>query len=154
MQGLPAQTLRIAAQTLGYLEGNSQPIVHPNDEFLASFIKDETQQPTMDPIPETHLEEDKIEDLKEVINIEEENEEDHQEEEPPTPQLYDRILSDKEKRKMEKVYSKAEKDAEKERKRLEKEAAKAEKEKEKADRKMRDIVAKLGSMEMPASTEG
>jgi hypothetical protein len=153
MQGLPPQTLRIAAQTLDYLEGNSQPIVHPQDEFLTSFIKEEIQQPTIDPIAETHLEEEKIEDLKEVIDIEEENEEE-QDQETPTPQLYDRILSDKEKRKMEKVHAKAEKDAEKERKRLEKEAIKAEKEKEKADRKMREIVAKLGSMEMSVSAEG
>jgi len=153
MQGLPPQTLRIAAQTLDYLEGNSQPIVHPHDEFLTSFIKEEIQQPTIDPIAETHLEEEKIEDLKEVIDVEEETEEE-QDVETPTPQLYDRILSDKEKRKMEKVHAKAEKDAEMERKRLEKEAIKAEKEKEKADRKMREIVAKLGSMEMSVSAEG
>jgi len=149
---LPPQTLRIAAQTLEYLESNSQPIVHPNDEYLTSFIKDEIHWSAVDPIAEAHLEEDKIEDLKEVIDIEDENEEEQVDN--PTPQLYDRILSDREKRKMEKVHAKVEKDAEKERKRLEREALKAEKDKEKADRKMREIVAKLGSMEISAPAEG
>ena len=152
MKGLPPQTLRIAAQTLEYLEGNSQPIVHPNDEFLTSFIKDDVHQAPIDTIGEAHLEEERIEDLKEVIDIEDENEE--EQEKNTTPQLYDRILSDREKRKMEKVHAKGEKDAEKEKKRLEREAQKAEKEKEKPDRKMREIVAKLGSMEMSASAEG
>jgi hypothetical protein len=151
MKGLPPQTLRIAAQTLEYLESNSQPIVHPNDEFLTSFIKDDVHQAPIDTIGEAHLEEEKIEDLEEVIDVEDENEE---QEENTIPQLYDRILSDGEKRKMEKVHAKREKDAEKERKRLEREAQKAEKEKEKPDRKMREIVAKLGSMEMSTSAEG
>ena len=115
MPGLPPQTLRIAAQTLDYLESNSQPIVHPNDEFLATFIKEETSQLAIDPIVETQIEEDQIEDLKEVIEIEDETEEAH--EEIPAPQLYHRILSDKEKRKMEKVQAKAEKDDEEKRKR-------------------------------------
>lgn len=150
---MPPQTLRIAAQTLEYLEGNSQPIVNPHDEFLTAFIKDDINQSIIDPIAEARLEEEKIEDLKEVVHIEDENSEEEQQE-ISTPQLYDRILSDREKRRMEKVHAKVERDAEKERKRSEKEGLKAEKEKEKANKKLRQIVAKLGSPDMSASAEG
>jgi len=146
--GLPPETLRIAAQTLDYLERNAEPVIHPGDEFLSSFVKEDTHQPIIDEISQTHLEEEKIEDLKEVIEIEEDQEEEGDEEVPSTPELYHRILSDKEKRKMEKVRSKAEKDAEKERKRIEKEILKAEREKDKADRKMRAVVAKLRPFEV------
>jgi len=149
---LPPETLRIASQTLDYLEHNAQPVIHPGDEFLTSFVKEDTHQPIMDQIRQTHLEEEKIEDLQEVVDLEDEQEEEP-EDESPAPRLYSRILSDKERRKMEKVQAKAEKDAEKERKRAEMETLKAEREKEKADRKMRAIVAKLRPMEVSASAE-
>ena len=149
---MPPETLRIASQTLDYLEHNAQPIIHPGDEFLTSFVKEDTHQPIMDQIGQTHFEEEKIEDLREVIDLEDEQEEEP-EDKSPAPQLYSRILSDKERRKMEKVQAKAEKDAEKERKRAEIETLKAEREKEKADKKMRAFVAKLRPMEVSASAE-
>ena len=152
MQGLPPETLRIASQTLDYLESNAQPIIHPGDEFLTSFVKEDIHQPIMDQIRETQLEDDKIEDLREVIDIEEEQ--DEEQEDTPTAQLYSRILSDKERRKMDKVQAKADKDAEKERKRIELEMMKAEREKEKADRKTRTVVAKERPIEMSGSVEG
>src|SRR5205814_1701561 len=131
---------------------NAQPIIHPGDEFLTSFVKDDTHQPIMDQIRETQLEEEKIEDLREVVDLEDEQEEEP-DEDSPAPQLYSRILSDKERRKMEKVQAKAEKDAEKERKRVETETVKEEREKEKADKKVKVIVAKLSQMEVSASAE-
>lgn len=150
--GLPSETLRIASQTLDYLEHNAQPIIHPGDEFLRSFVKEDTHQPMMDHIRQTHLEEEKIEDLWEVVDMEDEQEEEP-EEDSPAPQLYSRILSDKERRKMEKVQAKAEKDAEKERKRAEIETLRAKKEKKKADKKMKTVVAKLRPMAASASAE-
>ena len=106
----------------------------------------------MDQIRQTHVEEEKIEDLREVVDLEDEQEEEL-ENESPAAQLYSRILSNKARRKMEKVQSKAEKDAEKERKRAETEALKAERGKEKADKKMKAIVAKMRPMEVSASVE-
>lgn len=106
----------------------------------------------MDQIRQTNAEEEKIEDLREVVDLEDEQEEEL-EDESPAAQLYFRVLSNKERRKMEKAQAKAEKDAEKERKRVETEALKAEKGKEKADKKMKAIVAKLRPMEVSASAE-
>jgi hypothetical protein len=149
---LPPETLRIASQTLDYLEDNAQPIIHPGDEFLTSFVKEDSHQPIMDQVRQTRLDEEKIEDLQEVVDLEDEQEEEP-EDESPVPQLYSRILSDKERRKMEKVQAKAEIDAEKKKKRAEIETLKMEREKEKADKKMKAIVAKLGPMEVSASAE-
>jgi len=102
----------------------------------------------MDEIRQGKLEEEKLEELKEVIHIEEDEDETNEEDEGPTPQLYGRILSDKERRKMEKVQAKAEKDAEKERKKAEMEALKGERDQEKEERKTRATVPKLKPMEM------
>ena len=148
MRGLPPETLRIASQTLDYLERNAKPIVHAGDKFLTSFIKENAYQPIMDQICQTQLEEDKIEDLREVIEIDDVQEADEQKEESLSAPLNSLMLSDKERRKMEKVQAKAEKDAEKERKRAEIEILKAEREKEKADKKMRAVVAKLRPVEV------
>jgi hypothetical protein len=93
----------------------------------------------IDQIRETQLEEEKIEHLQEVVDIDDEIE---QEEDAPEPQLYSRILSDKERRKLEKVQAKADKDAEKERKRIKMEILKVELEKEKTDQKV-VAIAKL-----------
>jgi regulator of protease activity HflC (stomatin/prohibitin superfamily) len=150
--GLPPETLRIAAQTLEYIESNAQPVIHPGDDFLASFSKDDSIEPVMDTITQTHHDEEEVEELHEVVELEDENTE--VEDDVAEPQLYARILSDKEKRKMEKVQAKNEKDAEKVRKKAEKEALKAGKEKEKADRKLRAIIPKLQSIEIPGSAEG
>jgi hypothetical protein len=152
MQGLPPETLRIASQTLNYLENNAQPIIHPGDEFLTSFVKEDTHQSIMDQIRETQPEDETIEDLREVIDIEEEQ--DEEQEDTPTPQLYSRLLSDKERRKLEKVQAEADKDAEKMKKRIELEMMKAEREKEKVDRKMKTVVEKLRPIEMSGSAEG
>jgi hypothetical protein len=150
--GLPLETLRIASETLAYLEDNSQPVIHPGDEFLSSFVKSDTSQPIMDVIRQNRLDEDTVEELKEVIDIEEEDQE-AEEEEAPAPQLYTRVLSERERRKMEKVQAKAEKDAEKARKKAELESLKAERDKEKVDRKMRAIVSKLKPMELASSLD-
>jgi len=149
--GLPPETLRIAAQTLAYLERNAQPIIRPGDEFLTSFLTEETRQPMMDEIAQIHAEDDAIEELQEVVDIECDNEWE-QIEDKAVPRLYSRILSDKEKRKMEKVHAQAEKDAERERKRTETATLKVEKGKEKFDKKMGAETAKSSPMEM--SVEG
>jgi hypothetical protein len=87
-----------------------------------------------------------VEDLHEVVDIEDEPDED-----TPTPLFYDRVLSDKEKRKMERVKADADKAADKKTKRLEKEAAKAKKEK----RRLRTAISSLRpEFEMSASAEG
>jgi hypothetical protein len=149
---LPPETLRIASQTLDYLEDNAQPIIHPGDEFLTSFVKEDSHQPIMDQVRQTHLDEEKIEDLQEVVDLEDEQDEEP-EDESSAPQLYSRILSDKERRKMEKVRAKAGMDAEKKKKRAEMETLKTEREKEKADKKMKVIVAKLEPIEVSASIQ-
>jgi hypothetical protein len=155
--GLPPETLRIAAQTLEYIERNAQPVIHPGDTFLTSFAKEDIIEPVMDSISQTHHDEDKIEELHEIIDLEDENEE--VEEETPEPAQLDsqmmdsRMMNDRERRKMQKVQAKAERDSEKERKRVEREMLKAEREKEKADRKMRAVVAKLRLMELSGSSE-
>jgi hypothetical protein len=150
MVGLPSEALQIASQTLDYLERNAKPVVHPGDEFLSSFAKEDSHYPMTDYISQSCFEE-KIENLREVIDM---DEEDGVEEEISPPHLNALILSDKEKRKMEKVHVKAEKDAERARKRSEREALKAEKEKEKADRRLRAVVAKLKPLELSTSAEG
>lgn len=150
MAGLPPETLCIASQTLDYLESNAQPIIHPGDDFLNSFVKEDTHQPIMEQIRESQPEDEKIENLQEIVDIADEQEEE-QEEDVRAPQLYSRILSDKERRKMEKVQAKADKDAEKEKKRIKTEMLKAER--VKADKKMRAIVAKLRPLEMSGSAE-
>ena len=153
LAGLPPETLRIAQQTLDYLEGNAQPMIHPGDEFLDSFVKEDTQPPVIDEFVETHRsEEEKIEDLHEVIDIEDEDEE--SEALGPTPNLYLRVLSDTEMRKMDKVQAQQEKNAERDRKKIEREALKAEKEREKAEKKLKDMVAKMPSVEVSQSAEG
>jgi len=139
--GLPPETLRIAAQTLEYIERNAQPVIHAGDAFLNSFGREDSPDPVMDTIPPEHLEDEKIEDLKEVTDIEDEEFEDPVDNvQVPEEQLYSRILPDKEKRKMDKVQAKQDNDAEKERKRQERELLKAEREKDKADRKMRAMA--------------
>lgn len=149
--GLPSETLRIASETLAYLEDNSQPVIHPGDQFLSSFVKSDSSQPIMDEIRQIRLDEDTVEELKEVVDIEEEYQE--AEEETPAPQLYTRVLSERERRKMEKVQAKTEKDAEKARKKAELEALKAERDKEKVDRKMTAIVSKMKPMELASSLD-
>jgi hypothetical protein len=152
--GLPHETLRIAAQTLNYLESNSHPVIHPGDAFLSSFTKDETIEPILDTITQTHLEEEQIEDLREVVDVEDEDvevQDDVQEKRLDAQMMDASMKSDRERRKMEKVKAKAEKDLEKERKRLERETLKVEREKEKADRKMRAVVAKLRPMEFSSA---
>jgi hypothetical protein len=153
MAGLPSETVEIAARTLNYLEQNAKPLIHPGDEFLASFTKEESHYPMIDYISEIRVEEEEIEDLREVVDIEVDDEE-NIEEKFSVPQLNPLILPDKEKRKMDKVQVKAEKEAERARKKSEREALKAEKGKEKADRKMRAVVAKLRPLELSASAEG
>jgi regulator of protease activity HflC (stomatin/prohibitin superfamily) len=148
--GLPPETLRIASETLAYLEANSQPLIHPGDEFLSSFVKSDMPQPIMDEIRQTRLEEDTVKELKEVVDIEEEDQE-TEEEEATAPLLYSRVLSERERRKMEKVQAKAEKDAEKARKKAESEALKAERDKDKVDGRMGAIVSKLKPMEAASS---
>jgi hypothetical protein len=135
MVGLPPETLRIASQTLDYLELNAQPMVHPDDEFLSSFSKEEVCESVIDDV-QTNIEEEAIQELQEVVDVEDDKEElmDYS----PVPQLYSRILSDMEKRKMEKVQKQADKEAEKERKRIEKAALRAEKEKEREEKKLKN----------------
>jgi regulator of protease activity HflC (stomatin/prohibitin superfamily) len=149
--GLPPETLRIASEMLAYLEDNSQPVIHPGDEFLSSFVKSDMSQPIMDEIRQSQLEEDTVEELKEVVDIEEDDQE--AEEEATAPLLYTRVLSERERRKMEKVQAKAEKDAEKARQKAEFEALKAERDKDKVDRKMKAIVSKLKPMGVASSLD-
>ena len=146
MIGLPPETLRIASQTLEYLESNAQPVIHPGDDFLSSFSKEEVRPSVIDDISQTNIEEEAVQQLYEVVEIEDDKEElmDYS----PVPQLYSRILSDREKRKMEKVHAEAEKEAEKERKRIEKAALKAEKEKEKAEKKMKALKLDIMDLRM------
>lgn len=151
MPGLPQDTLRIAAKTLDYMEQNAVPVIHPGDEFLSSFAIDDTREPIMDTIAETHVAEEQIEELKEVVEVDDEDEDELEEQANPELQLYSRILSDNEKRKMEKVHTQAKKDAEKERKRIKKETLKAEKEREKADKKMQNMMDALKPMEMKSA---
>ena len=126
--GLPSETLRIAARALKYLESNAQPLIHAGDEFLRSVSKEDMYPPIIDTITENQVEEP-IEELLEVTDVDNELEE--EKEDSQEQYLYERILPDKEKRKMEKVRADAEKSAEREKKRLEREAAKVRKEKEK-----------------------
>ena len=138
--------MRIAAQTLDYLESNAKPIIFPGDEFLSSFAKSESPTPVLDNVAENNITEE-IQDLQEVVDIEEDDEEDI--EGIAEAQLYASILSDQEKRKLDKIQAQATKDAEKERKRVEKEMAKAIKEKEKESRKNGRIVTADMPLEMP-----
>jgi len=101
----------------------------------------------MDTITETHIAEEQIEELKEVVEVDDDDVDELEEQANPELQLYSRILSDNEKRKMEKVHTQAKKDAEKERKRIEKEMLKAEKAREKADKKMQNMVDALKPLE-------
>jgi hypothetical protein len=105
----------------------------------------------MDQITQAHCEEEKVEQLCELIEIEDENEED-QDEGIPATQLYACMLSDKEKRKMEKVQAQTEKDAEKARKIVERETLKAKRKKEKAD-EMRAIIESSRPLEIPSSAQ-
>lgn len=128
------------------MEANAQPVINLGDEFLSSFAIEDTREPTIDTIAETHIEDEQVEELKEVVEVDDEEMDEPEEQANPELQLYHRILSDNEKRKMEKVHAQAKKDAEKERKRVEKELLKAEKEREKAD-KVRSMVDALRPME-------
>lgn len=138
--------MRIAAQTLDYLESNAKPIIFPGDEFLSSFAKSESPTPVMDNMAEHNIVEE-IQDLREVVDIVEDDEDDI--EGIAEAQLYTSILSDQEKRKLDKIQAQATKDAEKERKRVEKEMAKSLKEKEKESRKNGSIVTVSTPLEMP-----
>jgi hypothetical protein len=121
--GLPPETLRIAGRALAYLTGNAEPIIFPGDDFLTSFSKDETIPPIMDDISHTNTRyEEELQDLKEVVDVEDDVEEDV---ETVDRQLFPELLSDAERRKMEKVHVQASKDAKKERKKQEREQAKA-----------------------------
>ena len=106
----------------------------------------------MDAISQTPFDQENVEDLKEVVDLEEDDEIDEQEEDILTME-FNTAISDKERRKMEKAKAKAEKDAEKERNRVDKEVMKARMEKEKADRKIRAVVAKLRPTETSRSAE-
>jgi hypothetical protein len=149
--GLPPETLRIAAQTLEYIQRNAQPVIYPGDAFLTSFGKDDTIEPVIDTISQTPFDQENVEDLKEVVDLEEDEETDEQED--ILTMEFNTAISDKERRKMEKAKAKAEKDAEKERNRVDKEVMKARMEKEKTDRKIRAVVAKLRPTETSRSAE-
>ena len=127
-------------------------MIHPGDAFLTSFGKDDTVEPVMDAISQTPFDQENVEDLKEVVDLDEDDEIDEQEEDILTME-FNTAISDKERRKMAKAKAKAEKDAEKERNRVDKEVMKARMEKEKADRKIRAVVAKLRPTETSRSAE-
>jgi chromatin remodeling complex protein RSC6 len=133
------------------MEQNSVPVIHPGDEFLSSFAIEDTREPIIDTITETHIAEEQIEELKEVVEVDDEDVDELDEQANPELQLYSRILSDNEKRKMEKVHTQGKKDAEKERKRIEKESLKAERAREKADKKMQKMVDELEPLEMKSA---
>ena len=141
----------MAAKTLDYMEQNAQPVIHPGDEFLSSFAIEDTRDPIMDAVAETHVADEQIEDLKEVLEVDDEDMDESEEQPNPELQLYSQILSDNEKRKMEKVHAQTKKDAEKERKRAEKEILKAEKEREKAEKKMQNMASALKPANMESA---
>lgn len=113
----------------------------------------------MDTINQNNLEEERIEELHEVVEVDDENGTEPGED-GPEPQLDVLILPDREKRKMDKVQAQADKNVEKERKKAEKEALKmqkemlkAEKDREKADRKLKALASKLRTTEVAGSME-
>ena len=133
------------------MEQNAQPVIHPGDEFLSSFAIDDTREPIMDIIEETPVPDELVEELREVVEVDEEEAEEPVEQVNHELQLYSQLLSDNEKRKMEKVHAQTKKDADKERKRAEKEALKAEKEREKANKKMRSMVDALRPVDLKSA---
>ena len=113
---------------------------------------DDMPAPVMDNITDIHVHEE-IEELEEVIEVEDEDE-DVEFEGIADPQLYASVLSDSEKRKMDKVQVQACKEVEKERKKAEREAAKALKEKEKEERKKERAMTSSPSIEMSLAGKG
>jgi hypothetical protein len=83
-----------------------------------------------------------------VCDLEEEHEEEVEFEGIADPLLYASILSDQEKRKMDKVQVEAYKSVERERKKTEREAAKAQKEREKEERRKDRVLTPPPAIEM------
>ncbi len=143
--GLPPETLRIASQTLDYLESNAKPVIFPGDDFLSSFSRDDRAAPSIESVKDSPVQEE-FEELREIVDIEYDDEYDL--ESSADERLYASILTDQEKRKMDKIQAQAYKEIELERKRAEKETNRAQKLKEKEDRNRDRVIITTSPVEV------